>query len=110
MLYSLEDKPDIHAYDDYAFRWACSSGRLEVAKWLYSLTDKPDIHAVKDFAFRSACRKGKLEIAKWLYSLKDKPDIHAGNDYVFNWASGIIFNKDRTYSDVDKWLCSLKTS
>ena len=50
-LISLENghgKINIHAENEYAFRWACQNGHLEVAKFLLSLENghgKINIHA-----------------------------------------------------------------
>jgi len=67
----LKKKPDIDisAENDYAFRWACYNGHLEVAQWL--LIKKQDINISFDnhFAFRNACINGHLEVVKWLQSL-----------------------------------------
>ena len=31
---------NIHANNEYAFRWSCSTRRIEIAKWLCSLCDE----------------------------------------------------------------------
>jgi hypothetical protein len=36
---TLDDKPNIHANDDEAFRTACSGGYLNIAQWLSSIYD-----------------------------------------------------------------------
>jgi len=100
-LYSLKDKPDIHAYNESAFSSACANGHLEVAKWLYSLEDKPNININNEHPFEIACCNGHLEVAKWLYSLEDKPDIHINNDKVFKL---ICRSKN---IDLIKWLAPL---
>ncbi len=38
-LLSLNQNIDIHAKDEYAFRYSCENGHLEVAKWLCTLCD-----------------------------------------------------------------------
>ena len=40
--------------NDYAFRYSCINGHIEIAKWLYSLGGV-DIHANNDDAFRYSC-------------------------------------------------------
>ena len=52
--------------NEYAFRWACVKGHLEVAKWLIETFEGIDIHAENDQAFRWACENGHLEVARWL--------------------------------------------
>jgi hypothetical protein len=79
---------DIHARRDEAFRWACGSGRLEVAQWLCGL-DGVDIHVFGTKAFRS------LELAEWLWGL-GRVDIHAVDDYAFRWS----------WLEVVRWLLS----
>jgi hypothetical protein len=66
-LYGLGDV-DIHANNDYVFRYACHRGHLSVAQWLYDLGGV-DIHVEDDFAFREACVSGHLPVAQWLYSM-----------------------------------------
>ena len=66
-LYDTQ-KINIHATNDYAFRWSCRYGHIETAKWLYSLGGV-NIHASNDDAFRWSCYYGHIEIAKWLLSL-----------------------------------------
>jgi hypothetical protein len=75
-----KDKPNIHAKDDFAFRYACFYRHINIAQWLYGLDDKPNIHAKDDEAFRYACNNGHINIAQWLYGLEDKPNIHAIDD------------------------------
>jgi len=58
------------------FDYFCSTGHLELAKWLLQI--KPDIYIRGGF-FR-ACMDGQLEVAKWLLNVK--PDINF-EDYVF---------------------------
>ena len=85
-LMTLDDKPNISANNDEAFRYACKNGHLEIAKWLMTLDNKPNIRANNDKAFRYACKNGHLEIAKWLMTLDEKPNIRVNNDEVFKFA------------------------
>ena len=59
---------DIHAYEDRAFRNACTVGSLDAAKWLWSLGGV-DIRAGGNDAFGNACAYGKADVAMWLYEL-----------------------------------------
>jgi uncharacterized protein len=59
---------NIHAENEYTFRFACSNGHLSAAQWLYSLGGV-DTHAENEYAFRYACSNGHLNVAQWLYSL-----------------------------------------
>lgn len=62
---------DISKDNEYAFRWACCNGHLDVAQYLWSLWKFPAINlsAYSDAAFVSSCRNGHLKVAKWLFSL-----------------------------------------
>jgi len=57
-----------HGINDYAFRWACDGGYLEVAKYLYSQGDI-DYHTDNDFCFIWACKSGRMDIIHWLWTL-----------------------------------------
>ena len=96
-----KDKPNIHAIDDEAFRYACYNGHINIAQWLYSLEDKPNIHAKNEEAFRYACYDGYINIAQWLFGLEDKPNIHADDDEAFRFAclNGHI--------NIAQWLVSI---
>ena len=88
---------DIHANDEYAFRWSCMNGHLIVAKWLYSLKQHSiNIHINEECAFRWSCIKGHLDVAQWLYSI-GHVNIHARNRSVFKCA----------HKDILIWLNNL---
>jgi hypothetical protein len=57
---------NVHADNDFAFRFACENGHLETARWVYTLGGV-NVHACDDLAFRHACMCGHLETAKWLF-------------------------------------------
>jgi len=63
----MQFKPDVHADDDYAFRWAAGNGHLEVCKWLMQFN--PDVHTNDEYAFRCAAINGYLEMCKWLIEI-----------------------------------------
>lgn len=54
----------MHAANDYAFRWACARGHLEVVKVL--LDAGADLHAQEDFALRNAVKLRRTEVVKFL--------------------------------------------
>ena len=107
-LYSTESV-DIHVRYDIAFRYACSYGHKNIAKWLISFDtaeSKVDIHVDNDIAFRYACRNGHKDIAKWLISFDtedSKVDIHADGDSAFQFVCR------NGHKDIAKWLISLNT-
>ena len=70
-LYSLGEV-NIHADNEYAFRWSCKMDRLTVAKWLYSLGEGMDRTDPS-----SPARKGQGYV-----------DIHADNEYAFRFSIG----------------------
>jgi hypothetical protein len=63
---------DISVEYDCAFRYACWSGHLEVAKWLLEIKPTIDISAFDEEAFRYACFNRHLDVAKWFQSLFPK--------------------------------------
>ena len=83
------EKVNIHANNEYIFKWTCANGQLAVAQWLYSLDNiNINIHADNDFAFIWACAYGHNTVAKWLYEL-EKPtriNINGYCDCAFRWA------------------------
>ena len=60
---------DISPEIEFAFRWACQNGHLELAQWLYQIKPTIDISARDEYAFRWACEEGHLELAQWLQTL-----------------------------------------
>lgn len=63
---TITHKIDINANDDYAFRWACVNGHLEIAKLLYSICNKPT-NMIKNRIFKWVC--GHVEVADWIVSI-----------------------------------------
>ena len=97
-LLLLNQNIDIHADDEYAFRYSCAYGHLDVAKWLWSLDQNIDIHADDEYAFRYSCIYGHLELAKWLWSLNQNINIHVDDECAFRWSCGY------GHLEVAKWL------
>jgi len=81
---------DVHANNEYAFRWACEKGCLEMVRLLLALEGdrRIDVHAENEYAFRMVCRYGHLEIVKLLLALEGdrRIDVHTNNEYAFFWA------------------------
>uniref|UniRef100_A0A6G6ADN1 Ankyrin repeat-containing protein n=1 Tax=Borely moumouvirus TaxID=2712067 RepID=A0A6G6ADN1_9VIRU len=68
---------DIHAEDDYAFRWASLNGHLEVVKFL--LVKGANIHTDDDYAIKSACDNGHINIVKYL--IECGVEVRESNNY-----------------------------
>lgn len=98
----------IHFYEnisidnEFAFRYACSNGHFEIAKWIFSINPNLDIHAKDSYAFCYSCENGHFEIAKWLFSINPNLNISAYREYAFRYAckNGKL--------EVVKWLLSIK--
>ena len=73
----MQFNPDVHAIDDYAFRWAARNGHLETCMWLIQF--KPDVHAVYDYVTRWAAENDHLETCMWLIEI-DKDLIELLNE------------------------------
>ena len=74
MFLLFEEKIDIHADNESAFRWSCANGHIQAARWLINLGEseeygKININANDEFAFRWSCTDGHIEIAHWLIQL-----------------------------------------
>lgn len=99
------NKIDIHAQNNQAFRSSCENGHLEVAKYVYSLGEIDengtiDIHVYNDEPFRKSCANGHLEVAQFIYSF-GKVNIHADNDFAF------IKSCENNHVEIVQWLISL---
>ena len=75
---------DISDNNEFAFRYACYFGRLNVCQWLLQVKPTIDISFENDWPFCNACERGHLHVAQWLQSLKPKLYV-------------IEYNKDKTY-------------
>ena len=74
---------DLHAYDDYALRWAAGNGHLPVVQAL--LAAGADLHANDDHALRWAAGNGHLPVVSAL--LAAGANVHADDDQALCWAA-----------------------
>jgi len=103
-MYEENKDIDIHKYVDEPFRYACSNGHLEVAKWLCSLDGKVNINNYDKFALKNACLNGHLEVSKWLFSFDKKIDIR---QFYYNYKNVFSEVCSNGHLEVAKWLYSL---
>jgi hypothetical protein len=82
-------KINIHAYDEYAFRYSFFVN-YQIIEYLFSLEkthDTINVHANKDEVFKTVCEKNNLYLMDKLLqleSLQNKFDVHMNNDYLIN--------------------------
>jgi hypothetical protein len=103
-LYEIKPNINISACNDYAFRFACSQGHLNVAQWLYEIKPYINISANNDETFRNTCLNGHLVIAQWLCQIKPDINISANNDEAFKYACIL------RHLYIAQWLCDLLPS
>jgi hypothetical protein len=78
-----------HAQDEYAFRYACENGHLDIVKFLLTLEPshgRIDIYAKNEYAFRYACKNGHTNIVKFLLALEEthgQINIYTLSEYTF---------------------------
>jgi hypothetical protein len=108
-LRSLDySKIDIHAYDEWAFRYTCINSHLNIIQFLLTLEPKYgriNIHVKDEDAFRRACENGHLDIVQFLLTLESeygRINIHAEGGYAFRYAC------ENGHLDVVKYLLSLE--
>ena len=88
--------------DEETFRLSCSSGHLDIAKWLFETIPSIDISLNYDEIFYSSCANDRLEVAKWLLEIKPDIDISLNYDEIFDASCS------NGYLEVPKWLLSIK--
>ena len=91
----------ISLLNEYAFRWACHNGHLNIAQWLYEIKPTIDISAFNENAFRWACKNGHLDVTQWLYQIKPTIDISAENENAFR------ITCENGHLEVAQWLQTL---
>ncbi len=101
----LEIKPDIDvsAWNEYAFRFACLNGHLQVAQWLLEIEPDIDVSAKNEFAFQHTCENGHLGVAQWLWEVSNQTiDISADNEFAFQCACS------NGHLQIAQWLHKVK--
>jgi ankyrin repeat protein len=91
---------NVHAFKDYALRYASSQGQLEIVKEL--LNAGADVHADKDCALRWACENGHLEIVKEL--IKAGANVHAKYEGSFAPTTALETAKRKDHQDIVDFL------
>ena len=101
-LYSNYPSINIHDDEDYAFRYSCINGHLELAKWLYNMCNCiVNVRVYEDFAFVHSCANGHIEVAQWLLEIEPSININAQGHHAFKYAC------KNGHFDVAQWLFSL---
>jgi hypothetical protein len=80
---ALDTGADVHAWNDWALRWASAKGHVEVVKVL--LDAGANVHARDDEALQWASYNGHVEVVKVL--LEAGADVNAEDDEALRWAS-----------------------
>jgi len=83
--------PSLHSHDEWAFRVACKSGDIDLARWLIARGEESDskinIHIENELPFCLACHSGHIDLPKWLIAIGEasygKIDIHAKMEGAF---------------------------
>lgn len=64
MQYPCNNKPE------FAFRWSCAGGHIEVAQWLKMICPSID-HSISDYEAFQNSLSGQMELTEWLVTLHD---------------------------------------
>jgi hypothetical protein len=106
-----EHNPDVIKYN-WAIVWTCTSGHMEIAKWLYEKRQDYPMF-IWEFAFMWSCMNGELDIIKWIYSVKPNININADcgdNDdggFENSDVNGFTMACTSGELDVAKWLLEI---
>ena len=105
-LLSKHSKINIYADNECAFRWSCSNGKLDVAKWLIELSGQEKYQKINinELRMRLGDRKryNPRDTANFrIYSLNKKINIHADNDFAFKKS------RDHGFTEITNWLIDL---
>jgi glycosyltransferase involved in cell wall biosynthesis len=106
-----EHYPDVIKYN-WAIVWTCTSGHMEIAKWLYEKRQDYPMF-IWEFAFMWSCMNGELDIIKWIYSVKPNININADcgdNDdggFENSDVNGFTMACTSGELDVAKWLLEI---
>ena len=92
--YLIEKGANIHANNDYVFRWSAENGHLDVVKYL--IEKGADVHADNDCALRWSAENGHLDVVKYL--IEKDANVHVDNDYALRWSA------ENGHLDVVKYL------
>ena len=85
-----EDRVDVHAMDEFAWRFACTHGHMDLVELLLDLTGdrRIDVHAGGEEAWRWACKNGHMDVVELLLDLTGdrRINVHTTNEYAWRWA------------------------
>jgi hypothetical protein len=97
---------DIHKDNESAFKKACLSGSLEIAKLLFKIgidTGKPiNVGIDNDHIFRECCLANNVRMAKWILDINPRTDVHYDDEYVFRESC------KRNNVEIVEWLLNVK--
>lgn len=100
--YQNKDKIDISKNEELAFRLCCTSGNLDLVKWIIEENPNTDISIKEEAPFIRSCMAGNLHIAKWLLSIKSDINISAQGEASF------LTSCEHGHLHVAQWILSLK--
>jgi len=95
---------DARSVDNYALRWSCVYGHLQITQWFveyFGLTTE-DARSINNDALQWSCKNGHLHVAQWLveyFGLTAK-DARSDNNLALQWSY-----RDKHY-EVTRWLMS----
>lgn len=86
LFYAENQKINLRANHECAFRLSCKNGHLHIAQWLWNVSkEKIKIETYHYFAFRKACKNGHLNTALWIRQIGGA-DAVVENSYSFRKA------------------------